>query len=148
MLTMTHSLRHSVSENISSRASCDAKKTVFSDLLQIGSKFGHWETFLVTCIVTLPWNVFLTTTWHIYIIVSNLVMRCDYLHIWPPDDTSCASCKVAHLMVPLALVTKLSTRWCHLHWFQIWPPDGANCISCKFTHQMAPQRTRFVLTVS
>ena len=67
---------------------------------------------------------------------------------WPPDDTTCASSKVGHLMAPLALVTKLSTRWRHLHRFQIWPPDGANCISCKFAHQMAPQRTRFVLTES
>ena len=85
---------------------CISFKTVFSDLLQIGSKFGHCVTFLVT----LPWNAFLTSTWHIYITVSNLVMRCYHmLHIWPPDDTTCASCKVGHLMAPLALVTKLST---------------------------------------
>ena len=101
--------------------------------------------FLSHC---LGMHAFLTSTWHIYITVSNLVMRCYHLHIWPPDDTTCASCKVGHLMEPLAIVTKLSTRWRHLHWFQIWPPAGANCISCKFAHQMAPQRTRFVLTES
>ena len=89
-------------------------KFAFSDLLQIGSKFGHCVTFLVICIVTLPWNALLTTTWHIYITVSNLVMRCYHLHICPPDDTTCASCKVGHLMAPLALVTKLSTRWRHI----------------------------------
>ena len=98
-------------------------KFAFSDLLQIGSKFGHCVTFLVT----LPWNAFLTSTWHIYITVSNLAMRCYHLHIWPPDDTTCASCKVGHLMAtlafvtvvhqmaPLALVPNLTTRWRQLH---------------------------------
>ena len=40
-------------------------------------------------------------------------------------------------MALLALVTKLVTRWRHLHWLQNWPPDGATYISCKFGHQMA-----------
>ena len=107
---------------------------------------SHFHFHFLTFIFSLSLSLFhfhLTSTWNIYITVSNLVMICYHLNIWPPDDTTCASCKVGHLMAPLALVTKLTTRWRHLHWFLIWPPDGANCISCKFAHQMAPQRTRF-----
>ena len=81
-----------------------------------------------------------------FTLVSNLVISWYHLHIWPPNDTTYTSCKVGHQMAPLALVTKLTTRWDHLHWFQR-PLDSANCISCKFTHQMAAQTTRFVLTV-
>ena len=104
--------------NISKNLICISFKFAFSDLLQIGSKFGHCVTFLVT----LPWNAFLTSTWHIYITVSNLVMRCYHFHIWPPDDTTCASCKVGHLMAPLALS-------------QSCPPDGATCIAMHIDPQ-------------
>ena len=97
--------------------------------------------FWVRCVSGNVWQPHGTFT-----LVSNLVIRWYHLHIWPPDDTTCTSCKVGHQMAPLALVTKLATRWDHLHWFQR-PQDSANCISCKFTHQMAAQTTKFVLTV-
>ncbi len=48
------------------------------------------------------------------ITVLNLVMRCYHLHIWPPDDTTCTSCKVGHQMAPLALISNLNTMWHHL----------------------------------
>ena len=38
------------------------------------------------------------------------------------------------LVVPLALITMLATRWSYMHWLQIWPPGGATCISCKLGH--------------
>ena len=77
------------------------------NVLQIGSKFGHCVTFLVT----LPWNAFLTSTWHIHI-----------------------SFKFGHQLVPL---TYLATKWHHLHELQSWPPDGVTCISYKVGHLMA-----------
>ena len=35
------------------------------------------------------------------------------LQIWPPDGTTCISCKFGHQLVLLALVANLATRWSH-----------------------------------
>ena len=59
------------------------------------------------------------------------------LQIWPPDGTTCISCKFDHQMAPLALAPNLATTWRHLLQLQIQPPDGDTCISSNFGHQMA-----------
>ena len=60
---------------------------------------------------------------------ANLATRWSHLHmlqIWPPDGTTCISCKFGHQM---ALVQNLVISWRHLHCFQSWPPDCVTCIA-------------------
>ena len=48
---------------------------------------------------------------------------------WPPDSTTCTSCRFGQQLGLLELVTSLATKCCHLDQFQFWPPGGATCIA-------------------
>ena len=65
-------------------------------------------------------------------LVLILATRWRYLNclpMWPPDGTTCISCRIGQQLALLELVTSLVTKWCHLHQFQCWPSDGATCIA-------------------
>ena len=61
----------------------------------------------------------LTTKWHLL----------HYLQIWPPDGTTCISCKFGQQMAQLGLVQIFVIRWCHFHCLQSLPPGCVTCIA-------------------
>ena len=51
-------------------------------------------------------------------LVLILATRWRYLNclpMWPPDGTTCISCRFGQQLALLELVTSLVTKWCHLH---------------------------------
>ena len=51
-------------------------------------------------------------------LVLILATRWRYLNclpMWPPDGTTCISCRIGQQLALLELVTSLVTKWCHLH---------------------------------
>ena len=44
----------------------------------------------------------------------------------------------SYQVAPLSIITKLATRWRHLHLLQALAPYGATCIGCTYSYQEVP----------
>ena len=65
-------------------------------------------------------------------LVAKLATRRRHLHclqIWPPDVTTCITCKLGHHMVPLMQCNYYASGaiwWPTLQQMQVMPPGGQN----------------------
>ena len=93
--------------------------------------FQHFSTFLFKKCSTF-FQLFLNLFLNFFLIFLNfstcqvaslalvliLATRWRYLNClstWPPDGTTCISCRFGQQLALLELVTSLVTKWCHLH---------------------------------
>ena len=115
-------------------------KNTFCNLRQtlpnIARGTTHPEFWVYNLNYLFDWTrfVFISAAEIIQVIDSILWVRCASgnvfcLQMWPPDGTSCISCRFGQKLALLELVTSLATKWCHLHYYQFWPPGGATCIA-------------------
>ena len=83
-----------------------------------------WQCFFNKFVSTFPprffhlFSTFSTCQVAFLELVLILATRWRYLNclpMWPPDGTTCISCRIGQQLALLELVTSLVTKWCHLH---------------------------------